>query len=155
MLLNVLNFVSFSSYYGRTSKMKTYLAAQKSENQLLKLGRLILLFSSTNLRYVLYDPFKPCIANPSQNSLGKISFTADIWSNQSRYPYLAITGHWLSRTQGYSLQLNAAVLAFHRLRGSHNGERLARIVVHLLDRVGITVKVSFYFVTLPCKLTIY
>jgi hypothetical protein len=74
---------------------------------------------------------------------GKISFTADIWSNQSRYPYLAVMAHWIGRDKvTQSLHLKSALIAFHRLRGSHNGERIARVVLHILDRVGITVKVS-------------
>jgi len=28
---------------------------------------------------------------------GRISFTADIWSDQSRHPYLAVTAHWIKR----------------------------------------------------------
>ncbi|KAF8872830.1 hypothetical protein BD779DRAFT_1427496, partial [Infundibulicybe gibba] len=30
-----------------------------------------------------------------ENSMGRISFTADIWSDANRAPYLAITGHWI------------------------------------------------------------
>ncbi|KAI0290317.1 hypothetical protein BC826DRAFT_880451, partial [Russula brevipes] len=30
-----------------------------------------------------------------ENVPGRISFTADIWSSQSRYPYLAVTAHWI------------------------------------------------------------
>ena len=54
-----------------------------------------------------------------------------------------MTAHWISRSEGSSsLQLKAALIAFHRLRGSHDGKTLARTVVELLDRAGITVKVS-------------
>ncbi|KAF8870156.1 hypothetical protein BD779DRAFT_1409123, partial [Infundibulicybe gibba] len=31
------------------------------------------------------------------SSLGRISFTADIWSDGNRKPYLAITSHWIAR----------------------------------------------------------
>ena len=55
-----------------------------------------------------------------------------------------MTGHWMSRLQNGGFQYNSALLAFHRIRGSHNGERLARIVLHLLDRVDVTVKVCFH-----------
>jgi len=80
-----------------------------------------------------------------QLSLGQVSFTADIWSNQSRYPFLAMTGHWMSRLQSGGFQYNSALLVFHQVQGSHNGERLARIVLHLLDRVDVTVKVCFTY----------
>jgi len=75
---------------------------------------------------------------------------ADIWSTKARYPYLAITTHWIHREQATNgLQLHSTLIAFHHLWGSHNGARLARIALHLLDRVGITVKVRLSFVFLP------
>lgn len=78
-----------------------------------------------------------------QNAAGRISFTTDIWSDQNRQPYLAITAHWISKSEGSpSLQLKTALIAFHRLRGGHDGKTLAKTVVELLDRAGITVKVS-------------
>jgi hypothetical protein len=40
-----------------------------------------------------------------------------------------------------SLRLKAALLAFHRIRGGHDGVSLATIILQLLDRVGITLKV--------------
>jgi hypothetical protein len=40
-----------------------------------------------------------------------------------------------------SLQLKAALIAFHRLSGSHNGVSLGTAVIDLLDRAGITLKV--------------
>ena len=77
---------------------------------------------------------------------GRISFTADIWSNQSRHPYLAVTAHWIKRHESsHRLELQGALIGFHRLRGSHNGRRLARVVVHILDQVGIATKVCGLF----------
>lgn len=55
--------------------------------------------------------------------------------------YLALTGHWIAQENG-TLVMKITLLGFHRLRGSHKGERLARIVYTLLDRAGITEKVS-------------
>ena len=75
---------------------------------------------------------------------------ADIWSTKARYPYLAITAHWIHRDKSTNgLQLRSTLIAFHRLRGSHNGARLARIALHLLDRVGVTVKARLSFISLP------
>ena len=44
-------------------------------------------------------------------------------------------------TETTSLQLDAALIAFHRLHGDHDGKSLADIVLQLLDRAGVTVKV--------------
>ena len=80
-----------------------------------------------------------------QNAVGKVSFTMDLWSSQLRRSFLAITAHWISRdkvTQG--LEYESSLIAFHNLQGSHSGERIARAVLPLLDRVGVTLKVSQY-----------
>jgi len=82
-----------------------------------------------------------------QNAPGRISFTADIWSNQSRYPFLAVTAHWIEKDDSGHLKLRVALIAFHRLRGSHNGRRLAKITLQILDQVEITAKVcGLYFI---------
>jgi len=66
----------------------------------------------------------------------------DAWSDHNRRSYLAITGHWIARVGGTtSLQPKAALIAFHRLIGAHDGASLGKVTVELLDRVGVTVKV--------------
>jgi hypothetical protein len=78
-----------------------------------------------------------------QAAVGQISTTMDIWSDENLRPYLAMTAHWIARLAGTtSLQLKAALIVFHRLRGNHDGETLATAVLQLLDRAGITVKVQ-------------
>jgi hypothetical protein len=66
----------------------------------------------------------------------------DIWSDPNLQSYMAITAHWIARIKSTSsLQLKAALIAFHRLRVDHDGESLATTVLMLLDRAGVTVKV--------------
>jgi hypothetical protein len=78
----------------------------------------------------------------TQDAVGQISFTMDIWSDQNRQSYMAITAHWIAVIPGTtSLELKTALIAFHQLYGDHDGESLATVVLHLLDRAGITVKV--------------
>ncbi|KAI0278911.1 hypothetical protein BC826DRAFT_926478, partial [Russula brevipes] len=48
-----------------------------------------------------FDVLKKNLANAP----GRISFTADIWSNQSRYPFLAITTHWIEKDDSGHLKL--------------------------------------------------
>ena len=84
-------------------------------------------------------PFLICL---TQATVGQISFTMDIWSDQNRRSYLAITAHWIAIIPGStSLELKAALFAFQQLCGNHNGKSLAEVVLQLLDRAGITVKV--------------
>ena len=81
--------------------------------------------------------------SPVQNALGLISFTCDIWSNQIRQPFLAITAHWMANVdETSSLRLKTALIAFHPLTGHHTGEMLAKAVIGLFDRADITAKVS-------------
>ena len=73
--------------------------------------------------------------------------------NKSSVPilkYLAITAHWIHRDKSTNgLQLCSTLIIFHYLWASHNGARLARIALHLLDWVGVTVKAHLSFVFLP------
>ena len=74
--------------------------------------------------------------------MGRVSFTIDTWSDQNRRPYLAITAHWIAQHKDTgALKLKTALIAFHRIRGGHDGPALADVVVRLLDRAGVTVKV--------------
>ena len=58
-----------------------------------------------------------------------------------------ITAHWIAKLEGStSLQLKASLIAFHCLCGGHDGMSLAETVLHLLDRAGVTVKVTFLLV---------
>lgn len=74
--------------------------------------------------------------------MGQISFTIDAWSDQNRQSYLAITAHWIAQHTGSgALKLKTALIAFHRVRGRHDGLSLAEVVLKLLDRADVTNKV--------------
>lgn len=74
--------------------------------------------------------------------MGQISFTIDIWSDQNRRSYMAITAHWIAIiSETTALELKAALIAFQQLAGDHDGESLSSVVLQLLDRAGITIKV--------------
>jgi hypothetical protein len=66
----------------------------------------------------------------------------DAWSDHNRRSYFAITGHWIGyEGKTTSLEPKAALIAFHRFMGDHNGKSLGKVTVELLDRLGATVKV--------------
>src|SRR5258708_8054336 len=74
--------------------------------------------------------------------MGQVSFTMDIWSDQNLQSYLAMTAHWIARVeQTNGLKLRTVLITFHCLTGRHDRKLLAKIVLHLLDRAGITSKV--------------
>ena len=60
-------------------------------------------------------------------------------------PYLSITIHWLGRKEDQVL-LRQALLAFRRVRGSHSGERLARIVFQICEQAEILDKVMEFII---------
>jgi len=71
--------------------------------------------------------------------MGRVSITADTWSDQSSNSYLAVTAHWVAVVEGTSaLQLKSALITFHRLRQGHTGKELVKTMMYLLDRAGIT-----------------
>ncbi|KAG2350045.1 hypothetical protein BDR05DRAFT_832935, partial [Suillus weaverae] len=46
-------------------------------------------------------------------SEGKVSFTTDLWSDDNRHPFLALTAHWIAQQERTSqLVLKATLLAF-------------------------------------------
>jgi hypothetical protein len=77
-----------------------------------------------------------------QASVGKVSFTSDLWSDRQRRSYMCITAHWIARSKrSHSLELKSALIAFHHVSGTHDGVNLARTMLKLLDRAGIASKV--------------
>ena len=74
--------------------------------------------------------------------MGQVSFTLDMWLGQNSQNYLAITAHWIAELEGtISLQLKAALIAFHYLCEGHTGKSMVQTVMHLLDRVRVMVNV--------------
>ena len=37
-----------------------------------------------------------------------------------------------------ALELNSVLLAFHRVKGTHDGQRLARIALNITNQAGVT-----------------
>ena len=75
--------------------------------------------------------------------MGRISFTADIWTDQSMRSFLAITAHWIASggPTGTTLQLRSALIGFSCLEGGHDGLTVARAAYRVLERVGVLDKV--------------
>jgi len=85
-----------------------------------------------------------------QKSLGKISFTADVWTDTNRKPFMGVTAHWIEaqpqaqkNAQRPQLALRADLVGFVHIPGRHTGGHLAHAFLHVLDRINITEKVYF------------
>ena len=81
----------------------------------------------------------------SQCAIGNISFTMDVWSDGNLWSYLALTAHWISEDPSTkSLHLESTLLGFYPVCERHTGETLTKVVLFLLDRLGITTKVYHF-----------
>lgn len=76
-----------------------------------------------------------------QRTTGRISLTADGWSDQRRRPWFGITGHWIHEMVSGALENRAALLAFHPTGSNGDGKSLARLAHGLVERAGIVGKV--------------
>ena len=84
-----------------------------------------------------------CNSSLTQNSMGQISLTADIWSDLNMRPFLACTAYWVAKGKNSSvLKLKCALIAFHHLPGSHTGLNITMTLLGLINRAGIADKVS-------------
>lgn len=83
-----------------------------------------------------------------QRALGKVSLTADVWSDKQLRSYLAVTAHYLVEQDGKPV-MKGNLIAFHYLVGKHDGQALAQTVVEMSDRAGITSNVCAYITPLP------
>lgn len=63
--------------------------------------------------------------------------------------YLAVTSHWISLDKSNGRRsLKAALIGFHRLKKKHSGVNVARTILYLLDRAGVTLKVCFFTISI-------
>ncbi|KAN0111515.1 Ribonuclease H-like domain containing protein [Russula decolorans] len=83
-------------------------------------------------------------------SMGKISFTTDMWSDLNLTPYMAVTAHWIEAKEVQTssglqqvLELRADLINFHRVPGHHSGAHLAHTFKFITDRIGITHKIGW------------
>ncbi|KIK19826.1 hypothetical protein PISMIDRAFT_49653, partial [Pisolithus microcarpus 441] len=63
-----------------------------------------------------------------QHAVSNISFTVDIWSSDSRQPYLAMTAHYVADSSN-GLQYRSTLIMFHCLHNKHTGKALAHTIL--------------------------
>jgi hypothetical protein len=65
---------------------------------------------------------------------------------------MAVTAHWIHKTTAADgteqLKLRSDLVGFHKIPGRHNGNHLAHCFLYVLDRIGVTHKVRFFFLLL-------
>lgn len=88
-----------------------------------------------------------------KDSVGRVSFTSDIWSAQNLQSYMAITAHYIMRdARTGRLELRSDLVAFRALDKSHTGAYLASEFIEVLKEIKCMGKVcsvlSFRFMIL-------
>ena len=73
---------------------------------------------------------------------GEISLTCDAWQASNTDGYFAVTGHWIEEPRIGVWEVQSALLGFTRLNNSHNGKRLGGALFKIVDRLGISDRVS-------------
>jgi hypothetical protein len=89
---------------------------------------------------------------------GRVSFTADSWTDHNHQSWFFITGHWIAKdTTSNGLQLKNALITFHPHYGTHDGKNMAGTAMGLLDRADVTANVLVFQTVLwllnHCNLT--
>jgi hypothetical protein len=68
-----------------------------------------------------------------------------MWSDPDQKNYMAVTAHWLELVQK-KVTLKANLIGFLHVPGNHTGERLARVLQFIIDRVELDKKVMSFFI---------
>lgn len=90
------------------------------------------------------------LRNDFKHAAGKVSLTADLWTDPNLSPYMAVTAHWIEIKEVQSprgvekvMVWRADLIAFHRVPGRHTGNHLAAALLHILDRLKMTSKIGW------------
>jgi hypothetical protein len=77
-----------------------------------------------------------------QESMGRISLTTDLWSSNSMKSFMALTLHWIARTQDGELKLMTALGGFRYVKNKHSGENIAENLINILKELDILDRVG-------------
>ena len=79
------------------------------------------------------------------DTVGKVSFTADLWSDKNLHSYLCITTHWIAcNKHSNQLELKTALIMFHNVTDKHDSANLATVILQLLDHASITALMGWF-----------
>lgn len=76
----------------------------------------------------------------SQNSIGRVSWTADVWTDSNQRPFLACTAHYMAR-EGKHLILRSRLVMFRYCPETHSGDNMGDFIFGLMKECGILHKV--------------
>jgi len=108
--------------------------------------------SLTNFIYKQYLEDHRELVDEIKSSLGRVSFTSDIWSDPNLTSFMALTCHFCKRSGLGSLEVANHLLAFRLVEGAHDGENIGQIMYDIFKEAGSHHKVCFLLPRLDCKL---
>ncbi|KAL1746119.1 ribonuclease H-like domain-containing protein [Schizophyllum fasciatum] len=77
-----------------------------------------------------------------QSAAGRVSYTADVWSRANMQPFLAVTAHYIVRTEKGRLEERHRLVAFRHLPGTHDGRHLAEVFLAILDELDMLKRIG-------------
>jgi len=89
----------------------------------------------TNHIYQQYLNTYDALVKEIEGSLGRVSFTSDIWSDPQLAAFLAMTAHWCRRDPAGRLEIANRLLAFRLVEGAHDGENIGQIMYNIIKDV--------------------
>ncbi|KIL57715.1 hypothetical protein M378DRAFT_16075 [Amanita muscaria Koide BX008] len=127
--LNVVDCPEFRAFalYGRTGVLDKDLLHRTALTDLIRMS---------------YQAEHDRIVNELQNSLGRVSFTSDIWSDPNLTAFMAVTTHFCTRDENGRLDIAARLLAFRVMEGSHDGDHIGDALFEVMDEAGIIQKLG-------------
>jgi len=72
------------------------------------------------------------LLNEIKAALGRVSFTADIWSDPNLTSFLAMTCRFSKRNAAGRLEVANRLLAFRTVEGSHDGDNIGQIMYDIV-----------------------
>jgi hypothetical protein len=77
----------------------------------------------------------------------------DGWSSLARDPYLGVTVHWVHSTPNSpnNWSLRTLLLAFCEVKGNHSRDNLAKLVMEIINEVGLKSKECIAFFETPIQ----
>ncbi|CAE6452410.1 unnamed protein product [Rhizoctonia solani] len=73
-----------------------------------------------------------------KNSLGEVSLTTDLWSDELLRAFMAVTAHYIN-SEG---NLAEHLIAFRKLDGHHTGANVGQVLFSVIDEMGIVPKMG-------------
>jgi hypothetical protein len=68
-------------------------------------------------------------------TLGRISFTSDLWTDINQKSYMAVTAHYCALDARNHLAVESRLVAFRHVEGAHDGENLSNVFIRILEEI--------------------